>query len=110
MSDELKRVSTDNVAYLREWAADIRKHSGKSVGADRCDKIADEIATLRRERDVYRRMTGQMMNPPDKTADIVERLRHEHITEWGVLPALLMADAADEIERLRDPDCKRRID
>jgi hypothetical protein len=40
-------VPKDNVAYLREWGADIRKHSGKSVDADRCDAIADEIARLR---------------------------------------------------------------
>ena len=37
----------DNARYLRKWAADIRKSSGKSVDADRLDSIADEIASLR---------------------------------------------------------------
>lgn len=33
--------------YLRDWAADIRKHNGRSVDADRLDDIAAEIERLR---------------------------------------------------------------
>lgn len=36
----------DNAQYLRLWAADIRKHNGKSVDADRLDAIAAEIERL----------------------------------------------------------------
>ena len=43
MSDQPK----DHAAYLRAWAADIRKHSGSSVDADRLDGIATYIERLR---------------------------------------------------------------
>jgi hypothetical protein len=49
LGEERMSVPGDNAAYLRQWATDIRKHSGKSVDADRCDAIADEIERLRAE-------------------------------------------------------------
>lgn len=61
----------DNAAYLREWAADIRKSSGKSVDADRLDSIAAEIDDLKRaarNRDMWK---GQC----ERQADELNRLR-----------------------------------
>lgn len=37
----------DSVAFLRNWAADIRASSGVSIDADRLDEIASEISALR---------------------------------------------------------------
>lgn len=36
----------DHSAYLREWAANIRKHNGSSVDADQLDSTAAHIAEL----------------------------------------------------------------
>jgi hypothetical protein len=61
----------DNAAYLREWAADIRKSNGKSVDADRLDSIAAEIDDLKRasrNRDMWK---GQC----ERQADELTRLR-----------------------------------
>jgi hypothetical protein len=77
----------DNAVYLREWAADIRKHSGKSVDADRLNRIADEIERLR-------------------AMDIVEWLRRDENHMTWMKKRLL--EAADEIERLRAID--KRLD
>lgn len=48
VKEDAMRQPKDNAAYLRKWATDIRKYSGKSVDADRCDAIADEIERLRK--------------------------------------------------------------
>lgn len=68
-----------NAAYLREWAADIRKSSGKSVDADKLDSIAAEIDDLKRtarNRDMWQ---GQC----ERQADELTRLRTLLSSEQG---------------------------
>jgi hypothetical protein len=38
---------TDNVAYFRKWAADIRDNHGPSVDADQIEAAANELAKAR---------------------------------------------------------------
>lgn len=71
MSTQGQGDVADNAAYLREWAADIRKSNGKSVDADRLDSIAAEIDDLKRaarNRDMWK---GQC----ERQADELTRLR-----------------------------------
>lgn len=70
MTDTVKDV-VDNAAYLRDWAADIRKSSGNSVDADKLDSIATEIDDLKRasrNRDMWK---GQC----ERQAEELTRLR-----------------------------------
>ena len=48
-------MKMDIVAFLREWAVDIRRHSGASIDAERLEEAADEIERLRE----YLRLRGE---------------------------------------------------
>lgn len=58
-------MSDDHAAFLREWAADIRRNSGKSVDADRLDQIADILSPP---------VSGGQTPPPQAHVELLDRL------------------------------------
>lgn len=60
-----------------------------------------EIGTLLKEREAYRRVTGQLTIYPDAGTEIVERLYRQHFDNLPVGAALLMHEGGREIERMR---------